>query len=157
MGSSPTPRTRRQSLSSAFFRAGSEYSTTPPNLPFRRGGLVFTQKGLRLGSAFFRAGSESVTHPLNLPPARGPAKLLKACALAEAFSCEGVPLKTALRIVCGACVYLLDFRLLQKRQSIWQFSVVVFPPSHHGVMWSASIFSNSNHSPHLGQTPFWRV
>ncbi len=36
-------------------------------------------------------------------------------------------------------VYLFDFRRLQLLQSIWQFSMVVLPPSLHGVIWSPSI------------------
>ena len=44
-------------------------------------------------------------------------------------------------------------RRLQSRQSIWQFSGVVLPPSCHGVMWSASICSSSKCLPHSGQMP----
>jgi len=45
-------------------------------------------------------------------------------------------------------------RLLHSRQSIWQLSATVFPPSRHGVMWSASISSILNDLPQFGQMPF---
>jgi len=35
--------------------------------------------------------------------------------------------------------YIPLFRRLHSEQSIWQFSVLVFPPLIHGVIWSASI------------------
>lgn len=49
--------------------------------------------------------------------------------------------------------YFALFRLLQSRQSIWQFSATVRPPSTHGVIWSASICSISKCLPHSGQIP----
>ena len=49
--------------------------------------------------------------------------------------------------------YFAPLRLLQSRQSIWQFSATVRPPSRHGVMWSASISSNSKCRPQMGQKP----
>lgn len=46
------------------------------------------------------------------------------------------------------------FRRLHSRQSIWQFSAMVLPPSRQGVMWSASICSISKCSPQMAQIPF---
>ena len=40
--------------------------------------------------------------------------------------------------------HLAAFLLLQSRQSIWQLSSVVLPPSDHGLMWSASILLMAN-------------
>ncbi len=45
---------------------------------------------------------------------------------------------------------------LQFRQSIWQFSGTVVPPSFQGLMWSASISSSSKCLPQCTQMPFWR-
>ena len=43
----------------------------------------------------------------------------------------------------------LLLRRLHSRHSIWQFSITVLPPSHHGVMWSPSINSKSNSLPQM--------
>ncbi len=53
-------------------------------------------------------------------------------------------------------VYLFDFRRLQLLQSIWQFSIVVLPPSLHGVIWSPSISVMSQLLPHWAHTPCCR-
>lgn len=45
------------------------------------------------------------------------------------------------------------FRRLQSRQSIWQLSVTVRPPSCHGVIWSPSMPDRSKCRPHEGQMP----
>ena len=47
--------------------------------------------------------------------------------------------------------YFDPFLRLHSRQSIWQFSTTVRPPSRHGVMWSPSINSKSNSLPQIGQ------
>ena len=52
--------------------------------------------------------------------------------------------------------YLAPFRLLHSRQSIWQLSSVVRPPSRHGVMWSPSMRVKSNSFWQSGQTCFCR-
>ena len=46
-------------------------------------------------------------------------------------------------------IYYLDpFRRLHRLHNIWQLSAVVVPPSAHGVIWSPSICSMTNFSPH---------
>lgn len=45
------------------------------------------------------------------------------------------------------------FRRLQSRQSIWQLSATVRPPSCHGVIWSPSMPDRSKCRPHEGQMP----
>lgn len=49
--------------------------------------------------------------------------------------------------------YLLLFRLLQSRQSIWQLEAIVRPPSTQGVIWSASMASISNGLPQIAHLP----
>lgn len=44
--------------------------------------------------------------------------------------------------------YLAPFRRLHRLHNIWQLSAVVVPPSAHGVIWSPSICSSANLSPH---------
>jgi hypothetical protein len=40
--------------------------------------------------------------------------------------------------------YFPPFLLLSSLQSIWQLAAIAFPPSCHGLMWSASISLTSN-------------
>jgi hypothetical protein len=49
-------------------------------------------------------------------------------------------------------IYFAPFLRLHSRQSIWQFSTMVRPPSRHGMIWSPSMNSMSNSLPHIGQT-----
>ena len=49
--------------------------------------------------------------------------------------------------------YFAPLRRLHPLQSIWRLLGTVWPPSLHGVMWSASISSMANFFPHFGQTP----
>jgi len=58
-------------------------------------------------------------------------------------------------------LYFPDLVRLSCIHSIWQFSAVVFPPSCHGFIWSASISSIVHFfflfvPLHSGQIPFWR-
>ena len=53
-------------------------------------------------------------------------------------------------------IHLPPLRRLHSRQSIWQLSSVVRPPSHHGVMWSPSMNSMSNSSPQTAHLWPWR-
>src|SRR5688572_20846751 len=64
---------------------------------------------------------------------------------------EEAPLSLAL-----ARGHLPDFRRLSSLHSIWQFAALVFPPSCHGVTWSASMSLMSNFFPHFTHLPFCR-